>query len=282
MTMLLFALLLWTPPSPPAEQAIGSVTLLEGSLKLIRGASVYPGVEGMHLRRGDILETSANAFAQFEMPSAVVVLGPQSRLYILPSGGSVGGRPISLDLILLNGWLKFESANPKALYRVRTPLLAATTSGGTLLVHSVASACDIFLESAGATSLSEVSANGDTGSPTQAKVGQFFSRQASAAVSIVARPSPTFLDAMPRQFRDTLPPRQDPDLDKPVELKAEHPVSFEEIEPWLKLPATWRRGLAQRFSPRLADPSFRKQIESHLREFPEWDPILHPKKSESP
>jgi len=283
MTMLLLALLLWTPPHPPAEHAIGSVTLLEGPLKLIRGVSAYRGLEGMNLQHGDILETSADAFAQFEFPSAIVALGPQSRLYILSSGGSSTGHPVSLDLILLSGWLKFESSNSKALYRVRAPLLAATTSGGTVLIRSAASTCEIYVESAGATSLSEISANGDASSSTQAKSSQFFSRQTSEAVSVLAAPSAAFLQAMPRQFRDTLPPRQDLHLDKSVEAKSEHPVSFDEVEPWLKLPFSWRKGLAQRFSPRLSDTNFRKQIESHLREFPEWDPILHPNKtSESP
>jgi hypothetical protein len=33
-----------------------------------------------------------------------------------------------------------------------------------------------------------------------------------------------------------------------------------------------------RFAPRLKDPEFRKQLEAHLTQYPEWDPILHPEK----
>jgi len=88
---------------------------------------------------------------------------------------------------------------------------------------------------------------------------------------------------MPKQFRDTLPPRQGRFSEKPAEPKAEHPVSYAEIEPWLTAPSAWRRGLAERFAPRLSDPNFRKQIELHEHELPDWGPILHPKTTaESP
>ena len=283
MTALLLALLLWTLPHPLAAQGTGSVTLLEGPLKLIRGTTVYQGVEGMHLKRGDILETSENGFAQLEFASGIIALGPQSRLYILPAGGTANGRSISLDLIVLNGWLKSEAGATKALYRIRTPLLAVSTTGGAVVARSSATGCDVYVESGGSTSLSEVNANGDTDSSMQAKAGQFFPRQKGAPISVVTKPSAAFLDSIPRQFRDTLPSRQGSLSGKPTEPKAEHAVSYDEIEAWLRIPSSWRRGLAERFSPRLSDASFRKQIESHVREFPEWDALLHPKKSsESP
>ena len=284
MTALFLALLFSMLPDPLAEQATGSLTLLEGSLTLIRGTTIYQGIEGMHLKRGDILETSSGSFAQLEFATGgVVALGPATRLYILPAGGTSGAHPVSLDLVMLDGWLKLEAAGAKGLYRFRTPLLAITTSDGTVVARGSSTACDVFLESGGSTSLSEVNPSGDSGLPTQGKTGQFFSRLRGAPVSTVARPSSAFLDSMPRQFRDTLPPRQERFSNKLVAAKAEHPVSFDEIEPWLKTPSTWRRGLAERFSPRLSDANFRKQVESHLPEFPEWDPILHPKKaSESP
>ena len=277
------ALLLSLLPDPLAEQVAGSLTLLEGSLTLIRGTTVYQGVEGIHLKRGDILETSPGSFAQLEFAGGVVALGPATRLYILPASGTSTAHPISLDLIMLNGWLKLETAGAQGLYRFRTPLLAVTTADGTVVVRGNSTACDIFLESGGSTSLSEVNSSGDGGLPTQGKAGQFISRQRGTPVSMAARPSSAFLDSMPRQFRDTLPPRQERFSNMPVAAKAQHPVSFDEIEPWLKAPSTWRRGLAERFSSRLSDSNFREQIEGHLREFPEWDPILHPKKtSDSP
>jgi len=284
MTALLLALVLSAPARPPAEQGFASLTLLEGSLTLIRGTTVYQAVEGMQLKRGDILETSSNSFAQLEFATGgVVALGPVTRIYILPARGSGDGRTPSLDLVFLDGWLKSEAAAAKGVYHFRSALLAVSTTGGTVVLRSSLTSCDIFLESGSSFSLSEVNPSGETGSATQAKTGQFFSRQKGAPVSTFVRPSANFLEALPKQFRDTLPPRQSRLPDKPVEAKAEHPVSFDEIEPWLKLPSAWRKGLAERFSPRLSDASFRKQIETHVQEFPEWVPILYPKKaSEAP
>lgn len=284
MTALLLALLLSAPARLSAEQGFASVTLLEGSLKLIRGATVYQGIEGMQLKRGDILETSGNSFAQLEFASGgVVALGPATRIYILPTRGASDGRAPALDLVILDGWLKSEAAAAKDAYHFRSLLLAVSTTGGTIVLHSGSNSCDIFLESGTSFSLSEVSPTGETGSVTQAKAGQFFSRQKGAPVSTFARPGGTFLDALPKQFRDTLPPRQNRGDDKRVDAKVEHPVSFDEVEPWLRLPFTWRRGLAERFAPRLSDANFRKQIETHVQEFPEWAPILNPKKaSEAP
>ncbi|HTZ32945.1 MAG TPA: hypothetical protein VMH31_10840 [Methylomirabilota bacterium] len=279
MTALLLAVLLLTPPHPPGEQPTGMLTMLQGTLRLIRGTTVYRGVEGMPLRPGDILESSDGGFAQLEFPAGIIALGASSRLYVVSAGGTGGGRGIALDLILLSGWLKSETASGKGLVRVRTSLLAASTSGGAIVAHSNATGCETFLESGGPASISEVSSSGEAGSPTQAKPGQFFSRQKGAPVSIVARPSGAFLDAVPKEFRDTLPSRQVHVANKPVQPKADHAVSYEEIESWLTTPTAWRRGLAERFAPRLSDAGFRKQIESHVREFPEWEPLLHPKPS---
>ena len=108
------ALLLW--PIPAAVQGIGSVTLLEGSMRVVRGTSVLHGAEGMRLRQGDIIESSDGGFVQLEfVGGAVVALGPSSRLYISrhgvgPSSGKAGSASIGADFVLLGGWLKGEAA----------------------------------------------------------------------------------------------------------------------------------------------------------------------------
>jgi hypothetical protein len=283
--MIAMALLLLTVTHPPPVQSVGSLTLLEGSLKLVRGTTVYQGIEGMNLKQGDLIESSDGAFAQLEFASgAVVAVGPTTRLYILPSAvaGMSNGKTLSLDIVVLNGWLKSEAPAGKSLYRYRTALLATVTPGGTVVVRSAGNACDIFVES-GVASVGEVNQNGNAASLTLAKVGQFFSRQKATGVTTAARPSAAFLESMPKPFRDTLPARLARLSDSTVEPKVGRSVNYEDIEYWLVMPAGWRRGLADRFSTRLADSTFRKQIESHLGEFPEWEPILYPtNSSESP
>jgi len=288
MTTLALALLLLTVSHPRTGQDIGSVTLLEGSLRVIRGTTLFEGAEGMRIMPGDMIESSEGGFVQLEFGNgAIVALGPSSRMYILRDSASEakGELLVTLDLVMLNGWLKVESVAGKQSYRFRSPLLAASATGGaggTVVVRSNPKACDVFVES-GTISIGELNPSGNSGRTTPAKVGQFFSRQEGTRVSNLARPTTAFLEAMPRQFRDTLPPRAARYTGKPVEPKAEHPVTYEEIGHWLAIPTAWRKGLAERFAPRLSDPEFRRQITNHLKEFPEWDPILHPKKdSESP
>jgi len=239
----------------------------------------------MNVRQGDIIESSEGAFVQLEFANgAIVALGPASGLYIFQyaAGEGHGEQAAALDLVILNGWLKGESGAGKRLYRYRSPLLAVTTTGGTVVLRSNPNASDIFVET-GAASIGEVNQSGNSGQTISVKVGQFVSRQKGAGITTLPRPSPNFLEAMPRPFRDTLPSRLAHFAGKSVEPKGEHPVSYGEIQHWLTMPSAWRRGLAERLAPRLSDPDFRKQIELHVNEYPEWGPILHPEKtSESP
>jgi hypothetical protein len=278
---MMLALLLLSIPA--AAQGIGSVTLLEGSLRLIRGTGVLRGAEGMLLRQGDILESSDRGIVQLEFAGGTVVaLGPSSRLYILRhstgrAGGGAGSQSVGAQLILLSGWLKGESKSAAGSYRYQTPLLAATTANGTVVIHSYESGSDAFVES-GSANLAEVSHEGIERHPEAGKAGQFFSGRAGKTLSSSFRPNSAFVDAMPPAFRDTLPSRLARFAGKSVEPKTDHQVTYAEVQPWLTMPSAWRRDFVDRFEPRLRDPEFRKQIELHLAEFPEWDLILHPEK----
>lgn len=272
--LLLFLMLFRVPAAGPG---VGSVTLLDGSLRVIRGTSVFRGVEGMHLRQGDILESSDGAFVQVEFASGgIVALGPATRVYILQHPTNQG--PAEVQLVLLSGWLKGESEAAKGTYRYQSPILAVRTAAGTVLFHSNEKGADIFLES-GSASIGQVSPGGNSSLTISAKAGQFISRRTSSDPNTLSRPTRAFVDSMPRQFKDTLPSRLARFAGQSVEPKAEHQVSYVEVKDWLTMPSTWRRGLAERFAPRLSDPEFRKQIELHVDEYPEWDPILHPEKN---
>jgi hypothetical protein len=275
MNILRLALALWLLPLPAAVQGGGSVTLLEGSLRVIRGVSVLKGVEGMRLRQGDLLETSDKGFVQLEFAGAgVVALGPSTHVFVYRESGE---KAQQTELVLLSGWLKGESAAGVGTYRYSTPILAAMTSGGTVLVHNADGVCDVFVES-GAATIGEVSNEGGVRAPAAAKAGQFFSRPAGKSVSTATRPNAAFLDAMPHPFRDTLPSRLARFAGKNIQPKPDHAVSYPDVQVWLKMPAAWRRGFVERFSPRLQDPEFRKQVEAHVAEHPEWDKALHPEK----
>jgi len=242
-------------------------------------------VEGMRLRPGDIFESADPGFAQLEFPGgAVVALGPSTRLFLLSDRTGrgtekTGGTIPTVELVLLSGWLKGE-INPKAgAFRYATPALAVTSREGSVVLHAAATT-EIFVES-GAAAVALVSPDGNLGRASSAQAGQFFSRRAGRGVITGPRPDPSFVTAMPRPFRDTLPSRLSRFAGKrAAEPRLEHEVSYQEIQPWLTIGHAWRRGFVQRFQPRLNDAEFRKGIEAHLGEFPEWDRILHPEKYE--
>ena len=83
------------------------MTLLEGPLRLIRGAVVYTASEGAQVRDADVIETGEGGFAQIEWADGgVAALAGKSRLFVRKTAGPAGARP---TLILLDGWLKDET-----------------------------------------------------------------------------------------------------------------------------------------------------------------------------
>lgn len=223
-----------------------------------------------------MLESSDNGFAQLEfIGGAIVVIGPSSRVYVFRynAGGKPGNEAIG-ELVLLSGWLKALSGEHAGSYWYASPLLAATTRDGTVVIHSSESGCDLFVES-GSAAIREVGAGGYVGKTTTVTAGQFYSRRPGEGVVSASRPSVAFLDGLPRAFRDDLPSRLAHFMGRPVEPKVQHAVYYAEIQAWLTMPSQWRKGFVERFEPRLKDPEFRKQLEAHAAEYPEWETALH-------
>jgi hypothetical protein len=284
----LFTLLLLFPAIACA-QAADKLTMLEGSLKIIRGTNVYKAdkaTEGMLLRQGDLLESSDGGFAQFEFAGGTIVaLGPSSRVFFYRLGrpAAATNQPVA-NLVLSSGWLKGESTATSGMYRYSTPVLSLASANGSVLLHLDADGCDAYVE-AGTAFIGETSSDGGWRSSGTAKTGQFLSRKPGKSLTTLARASSSFVAAMPVAFKDTLPSRSAHfDDKKPAEPRLEHAVTFGDLQPWLALPSVWRRSFVERFKPRLADHEFREQLEAHLRQYPEWDAVLHPEKypSENP
>lgn len=251
-----------------AAQELGTFTLVEGSPRVIRGATVLRASEGVRFQNGDILETSAPGFVQAEFAGgSIIAIGPSTRVFIRSAAGK------GADLTLMTGWLKGESPAGAGGYHFSSSLLAATSKAGTVILHIAPADGQMYVESGTAT----VSEAG--GHPIAAKGGQFFTRR-GAKFAVTSRPDGPFLEGMPQPFRDTLPSRQSHFAGKkPVEPKHDHDVTYAEVEPWLKMGA-WRRSFEERFQPRLKDAEFRKAVEAHISEYPEWDRVLHPEKYE--
>lgn len=249
-------------------QDAGTLTLLKDTpLRVIRGASVFNGVEGMRIRQGDVFETgpAPTAQAQLEFSSgAVVELGPASQVFLVNQAGA------SAEIVLLTGWLKGETES--GTYRYSTLLVSATTKGGNVVLHNNKDTADVFVERG----IAAVSA-GTQASITSSTGRIFFTRQGGKPLVAQGRPSADFIAAMPVCFRDALPSRLSRFAGaKPPEPRKDHDVSYSEVERLLTLPPAWRRGLAERFRSRLQDRAFHQAIETHLTALPDWKPILYP------
>ena len=266
-----FVLLAWLfLPALVLAQEAGTFTLVEGSPRIIRGTSVLRGAEGMRFQTGDIVETSSPGFVQAEFASgAVVAIGPGTRVWVRSAGGKSDTRA---DLVLMTGWLKGESPANSGSYHYGSPLLSATAKSGSIILHSAAAGAEIYVE-AGAATIFEAADRGQSG-----KAGQFFTRRPPKHVVVNSRPDGPFLASMPQPFRDTLPARLSHFAGKkPIEPRRDHDVTYADIEPWMKL-GSGRRVFEERFQSRLRDADFRKAVEPHLAEYPEWDRVLHPEK----
>ena len=266
-------LLLWLVLSAAATaQDFATATMIEGSLKIIRGTMLMQASEGVRLRPGDIVMTSDSGFAQLEFAKGpIVALGPATQVYLFSRAASS-----ATEFVMLNGWLKGESHTGAPAFRVNTPELEASTGDGTILIHEAGGSAAIFVE-AGSAKVGDSAAHS-----TAAKAGQFFSRSGGKPVIATTRPDSAFINGMPRAFRDTLPSRMARFTAKAPEPKREREVSYQDVQPWLTMNRAWRRGFVERFRPRIGDDSFRRAVEAHMSEHPEWDPVLHPEKYQEP
>ena len=201
-TLASLALLLLLPASLLAQR-IGTLSVVEGDLRIIRNTAVLRGAQGARVEWGDMLETGGHGMVQVECETGVIVaLGSSSQLFFFSHSGSSGAT--GGELVLLSGWLKAETASKVGPYLYDTPLLGGKTKDGTLVLHAGAESSEIFVES-GTAGVAELTASGNGGEFRAAKGGQFFSRSRGKSVVVSPRPAAAFVDAMPMPFRDTLP-----------------------------------------------------------------------------
>ena len=277
-TLVSIALLLLLPASVLAQR-VGTLTVVEGDLRVIRNTAVLRVSQGARIDWGDILETGGRGFAQVECDTgAIVALGSASQLFFFSQSGYSGAT--GGELVLRSGWLKVETTSKVGPYLYDTPLLAGKTKDGTLVLQAGAELSEIFVES-GSAGIVELTGGGSGNEFRPAKAGQFFSRNRGKNVAVSPRPAAAFMDAMPTPFRDTLPSGLSHIKGKPPEPRREREVSYADLRPWLLMPARWRRDFVTRFESRLNDPDFRRELESHIRDHPDWEAALHPDKDPS-
>lgn len=260
-------------PSQGAE--LGTVTILEGPARLLRGPTWLKLAEGARIQEGDVIEVGARAQAQVELidGSALNLFGPAA-LYAASVPVREGKLASGAEFFLPGGWLKL-AARAKSGLRVRTTLDTIETTNAIAVLHAETAADAVFVES-GTAQLIEHGKGGEKVARGNANGGEFFSRNGGEPFEQAARPPETFVGTMPRHFIDPLPRRVEKFRDARVELAVDRELTYAEAKPWLAGP--YRKAFLKRFRPRLRDAAFRNAVEVDSHLYPEWDRILHPEK----
>jgi len=257
--------LLSAAPCHAAET--GVVTVLDGSVRLLRGATWYKLVEGARVQDGDVIEAAERAQVQLEVSTGDILnaAGPAS---LLLAGKQQG----AAEFYLPQGWLKLIAKPPGPALRLRTPVGTVEGSDAVAAVRASASALEVFVES-GTAHVNEPGRSGQAGG-IEARGGDFVGRGTDKPFTVAGVAPQAFVSALPRYFMSSLPARGEYFRTTRVELAADRPISYAEAEPWLTGP--YRAGFIKRLQPRLADPAFRAAVTASNQSYPEWGAALGP------
>jgi hypothetical protein len=233
--------------------------------------------EGVRLLGGDIVETAADTFVQVEAADGTVLqLGPST--HVLAQATTVRGKS-ERWLYLMGGWVKLASARRDGAagpgFALRAPSFEIPPNAAVLVLQSTPAETQLFVE-VGEARIGERA----KGAPVEVNLrsGSFYQRKPPARGAVNAGVPPAFVGAMPRAFRDSLPPRLERFRDRRVPPREATPFAYADVEAWLKAEPSVRRPLMPRWRPKLGEPAFRAALVANLASHPEWDPILFPEK----
>src|SRR5256885_10033036 len=157
-------------------QTAGTLTLAEGSVELIRGATLYTVTQGVRLGDGDILSIDPKGQAQIEFQDGAILNLSQGARAMLTNITS-GARGQS-EIALLSGWAKFtqKKSGKGAQYRYLTPRVEISAGEATAVLNAGDGSTDIYVES-GAVRFSEIGRKGGQRIARDAKGGEFIVRR---------------------------------------------------------------------------------------------------------
>nr|WP_316643616.1 hypothetical protein [uncultured Roseateles sp.] len=251
---------------------LGVVTMLEGEATLLRDNARLALAEGVRVGSDDIIELGAKGrFLRVEFDDgASLGLGPDTRAQLAPA---LKGNPRAY---LLRGWAKLSAAKgaPAALASPWFELSGLTRDA---VISAQAEGGQVFAE-AGELSLRPLK---PAGAPITMKGGELLSQLGNAKPETASRPTPAFVQAAPRAFLDSLPPRADKFKGKDLAPKRLADIAYADAQPWIDAEPALRRANLARWKPLARNPEFRKGLAAELKAHPEWEPVLFPPKPAS-
>lgn len=270
---------LWCCIGVRAAEPLAVLSIVEGEVALLRLDGRFTAGEGNRLAAADIVETGPQArLARIEFSDGVIAdLGPATRVLLAPALTGAGAPPPP-RVYLLQGWLKLTvpDATPPLAPGLLTPAIEIDETAGQLVVASTSDGFMAFSE-AGAATLQDRAAKPPAGT-SRLKAGQFFAQPAGGKSEVKPRPTPAFIQALPRPFLDRLPARAAQFKARDIAPKRQGDLRYDDAAAWLGAePALRRLFLAQwRALARRAD--FRAGLAANMRAHPEWDRVVFPEK----
>jgi len=267
-----------SPHTAGAIDFSGTITILEGTALVYRGTGCVHAASGLRLTRGDIIETAPATFAQIELiDRSVLQMGSATRVLI--TAPALRQKP-ERGLYVLDGWVKMDGSKREAAagpgFEIRTPLVDLPAEAAVVVMRQSASDVALFAER-GAVHPGERQASG-ANVPVPLKGGDFYARKPGARSAVTVGASKAFVNDMPREFRDLLPPMLEKFGDRVVQAVDAPDFAYADVERWLKAEPSVRRSLMPRWRRKAREPAFRSALIANLSAHPEWDPILFPEK----
>lgn len=279
-------------------QAGWTLVRADTPVTVIHAASAYQAEAGQRLAQDDIVANPDGVVVQIQDEGGnIVALGHDTRVMLTRDA----------HVALLRGWVKVQHACTVA--NCPTPVVETertrfTPADQSALVIAATppgydSADAVFCESGSAHVLLLGTSRGKP-LDTRLEAHQFALRaKANDTLPVSASPDPAFVATMPLTFRDALRPLPMPSPPSPLSATLpphekphdpptppSHPVAYGEVSEWLVSALAVRTDPATRFTDRfhvrLSDPAFRLAVKQHIRELPDWRPLVFPPPPVSP
>jgi hypothetical protein len=272
-----------------AAHADWTLVRADAPVTTIHATSVYQAEAGQRFAQDDIVENPSGGVVQIQDESGNILALGQDTDVMLTHDAHVA---------LLRGWLKVQAQaqaevhDPHACSAANcaTPVIETgrtrlTPADSTALVIAATppgydNADAVFCESGSAQVLALAKLRSK---PAEVRLDTHqFALRANGNESIVvsASSNPAFVAAMPVAFRDALHPLPLPLPARAVPAQGLRPVTYAEISDWLVSALPARTDPATRFTDhfraRLSDPAFRRDIRQHIRDLPDWRPLVFP------
>jgi len=268
----LFVLLFWFSIALPVEAGIGTITLAEGEVRLIRGSELFRGEVGVALEQEDIVESSEDSRAQLEMVDGTILdVGAASTLHLVRYRLNEAQQVEESEVSLLKGWLRFVTGLIQRDREVNytTPVVTLGIKGTQGVIAVNGDDYDATLEE-GVVEVRLLDGEGATIQREALRVGQHFEYRGGNRGRLHQRIQQRFQQRFPHHYRKVVQRRLQQLKRQGLLPKRLRSASYDDIKHLLKISPKLRREMSKRFARRLEDPVFRRAVQRNLARHPEW------------